>query len=87
MIDALVPPAKLTAPATSALSREIAEVGLAISAGQFRDALAYAATAITLLATGGAAGVAGVACSALCTVCDTPPTILSVCTAAARRAA
>lgn len=76
MIDALLLPAIMTALATPPLSSETAEVGPAISAGQFRDALAYAATAVTVLATGGAAGVAGVTCSAVCSVCDTPPTIL-----------
>lgn len=82
MIDALLLPAVTAAPATgdpwptSSLSCEMAEAGPAISAGQFRDALAYAATAVTVLATGGAAGRAGVTCSAVCSVCDTPPTIL-----------
>jgi flavin reductase (NADH)/flavin reductase/chlorophenol-4-monooxygenase component 1 len=82
MIDALLPPTVMAAPETGtawptpALPCETAEVGTAISAGQFRDALAYAATAVTVLATGGAAGMAGVTCSAVCSVCDTPPTIL-----------
>ena len=82
MIDALLPPTAVAPHATgdawpaSALSCEAAEVGPTIPAGQFRDALAHAATAVTVLATGGAAGMAGVTCSAVCSVCDTPPTIL-----------
>lgn len=82
MIDALRPPTAIAAHATGdtgpvrALSCETAEVGPAMSAGEFRDALACAATAVTVLATGGAAGMGGVTCSAVCPVCDTPPTIL-----------
>jgi flavin reductase len=42
----------------------------------FREALAYAATAVTVIATDGPAGKAGVTCSAVCSVSDAPPTIL-----------
>lgn len=82
MIDALLPPTIMAAHATGdawttpALSCETEELEPAISAGQFRDALAHAATAVTVIATAGAAGMAGVTCSAVCSVCDTPPTIL-----------
>jgi flavin reductase (NADH)/flavin reductase/chlorophenol-4-monooxygenase component 1 len=47
-----------------------------ISSTQFREALAQAATAVTVVATDGPNGRAGVTCSAVCAVCDTPPTIL-----------
>jgi flavin reductase (NADH)/flavin reductase/chlorophenol-4-monooxygenase component 1 len=47
-----------------------------IDGTEFREALAYAATAVTIIATDGPAGKAGVTCSAVCSVSDTPPTIL-----------
>jgi flavin reductase len=47
-----------------------------IDAAEFREALAYAATAVTIIATDGPAGKAGVTCSAVCSVSDAPPTIL-----------
>ena len=47
-----------------------------IDATAFREALAHAATAVTVIATDGAAGKAGVTCSAVCSVSDAPPTIL-----------
>ena len=59
-----------------ALPNEADDIMPAISAAEFRDALAYAATAVTVLATAGPAGIAGVTCSAVCSVCDTPATIL-----------
>lgn len=82
MIDALLPPGVTAANAPGdarpipALSRETADDGPAISAGEFRDALSSVATAVTVLATAGAAGMGGVTCSAVCSICDTPPTIL-----------
>jgi len=47
-----------------------------IDAAGFREALACAATAVTVIATDGPAGRAGVTCSAVCSVSDTPPTVL-----------
>jgi flavin reductase len=47
-----------------------------IDATEFREVLAYAATAVTVIATDGPAGKAGVTCSAVCSVSDAPPTIL-----------
>ncbi|BCZ81308.1 FMN reductase (NADH) RutF [Paraburkholderia terrae] len=47
-----------------------------IDATAFREALAHAATSVTVIATDGPAGKAGVTCSAVCSVSDTPPTIL-----------
>lgn len=58
------------------LASEADDILPAISADEFRGALAYAATAVTVLATGGPSGMAGVTCSAVCSICDTPPTIL-----------
>jgi flavin reductase len=42
----------------------------------FKEALAKAVTAVTVVATDGPHGVAGVTCSAVSSVSDTPPTIL-----------
>ncbi|MBO9651324.1 MAG: flavin reductase [Variovorax sp.] len=47
-----------------------------ISVVEFRDALARAVTAVTVVTTDGPGGLAGVTCSAVASVCDTPPTVL-----------
>jgi flavin reductase (NADH)/flavin reductase/chlorophenol-4-monooxygenase component 1 len=47
-----------------------------ISVPEFRDALARAVTAVTIVTTDGPGGLAGVTCSAVASVCDTPPTVL-----------
>ncbi|WP_395344975.1 flavin reductase [Variovorax sp. UC122_21] len=47
-----------------------------ISVAEFRDALARAVTAVTVVTTDGPGGMAGVTCSAVASVCDTPPTVL-----------
>lgn len=47
-----------------------------ISVPEFRDALARAVTAVTVVTTDGPGGMAGVTCSAVASVCDTPPTVL-----------
>ncbi|MEX3967550.1 flavin reductase [Paraburkholderia sp. EG286B] len=47
-----------------------------VDAAEFREVLAYAPTAVTIIATDGPAGKAGVTCSAVCSVSDAPPTIL-----------
>jgi flavin reductase (NADH)/flavin reductase/chlorophenol-4-monooxygenase component 1 len=62
--------------AEHALFADPADAHPAISTTEFREALARAATAVTVIATDGPNGVAGLTCSAVCSVCDTPPTIL-----------
>ncbi|MEM5327752.1 flavin reductase [Paraburkholderia sp. JHI2823] len=47
-----------------------------IDSAAFREALAHAATPVTVIASDGVAGKAGVTCSAVCSVSDAPPTIL-----------
>ena len=47
-----------------------------IKSHDFRDALARASTAVTVVATDGLFGKAGLTCSAVCSVCDNPSTIL-----------
>jgi flavin reductase (NADH)/flavin reductase/chlorophenol-4-monooxygenase component 1 len=53
---------------------DLLEAGIPVP--EFRDALARAATAVTVVTTDGPAGRAGVTCSAVASVCDTPPTVL-----------
>ncbi|MDB5826577.1 MAG: Flavin reductase-like, FMN-binding protein [Variovorax sp.] len=47
-----------------------------IDVAEFRNALARAVTAVTVVTTDGVGGLAGVTCSAVASVCDTPPTLL-----------
>lgn len=49
----------------------------AVSAAEFRDALANFATTVSVIATDGPAGRAGVTCSAVCAVSDAPATLLA----------
>lgn len=47
-----------------------------ISDAEFREALAHAVTAVTIVTTDGPGGMAGVTCSAVASVCADPPTLL-----------
>jgi flavin reductase len=47
-----------------------------ISDIEFREALAHAVTAVTIVTTDGPGGRAGVTCSAVASVCADPPTLL-----------
>jgi flavin reductase (DIM6/NTAB) family NADH-FMN oxidoreductase RutF len=47
-----------------------------ISDLEFREALAHAVTAVTVVTTDGPGGIAGVTCSAVASVCADPPTVL-----------
>lgn len=47
-----------------------------VSAAEFRGALSQFTTAVSVIATDGAAGSAGLTCSAVCAVSDEPPSLL-----------
>ena len=59
---------------TTDLSMNEAPEGITVP--EFRNALACAVTAVTVVTTDGPGGLAGVTCSAVASVCDTPPTVL-----------
>jgi flavin reductase (NADH)/flavin reductase/chlorophenol-4-monooxygenase component 1 len=59
---------------TTDLSMNEAPEGITVP--EFRNALARAVTAVTVVTTDGPGGLAGVTCSAVASVCDTPPTVL-----------
>src|SRR5262245_33886561 len=61
-------------PNAPAVLGDLLEAGISVS--EFRDALARAVTAVTVVTTDGPGGLAGVTCSAVASVCDTPPTVL-----------
>ncbi len=53
------------------------DVAGAVSPTDFRAALTNLTTAVSIIATNGAAGLAGLTCSAVCGVSDTPATMIA----------
>lgn len=54
-----------------------AGAGCAVSAQQFRDAMAQIATPVSVITTDGPAGRSGMTCSAVCAASDAPPMIIA----------
>lgn len=74
MTTALLPtisrrPTVVPAPASN--------VGCAVTALQFRDAMSQITTPVSIITTDGPAGRSGMTCSAVCAASDTPPMILA----------
>ncbi|MGE0063756.1 MAG: flavin reductase family protein [Xanthobacteraceae bacterium] len=53
------------------------EMGCAVSAQQFRDAMSQITTPVSIITTDGLAGRSGMTCSAVCAASDTPPMIIA----------
>src|SRR5262245_34034840 len=74
MVAPAGPDAHLSPPAMDGLGVGLAE---AIAPDEFRTALTNLTTAVSIIATTGAAGTAGLTCSAVCGVSDTPATMIA----------